>query len=313
MDHSRYNSLISRLHPDNGRINEKKGKKVRGKVGDNSHQMAIIAGQQEAFPLFEFTASFCPKADRRVEGAAPKDRLCEKKTGGNKGSTGLPVRAADSGRYCSVPTATAYTGCSFYFDRIHFDANIFILRRMYIFASSLFGGSGQHRGPVYLFVNSGPEPTGSPAAERERVRGGDKGKRGRENVYRAHAFFFISFYERSMPPKIGAGEGGTRSCEVCIFLFLLLFLFYHFKRERAKRLNRKIQKNARRFTDKSLSFERRIGYFENRIASHSSVVLRSQSMREQMIQERKAPAPSSVRDSVYMNAFRNRSLFESVP
>ncbi|KAF7393863.1 hypothetical protein HZH68_010682 [Vespula germanica] len=129
---------------------------------------------------------------------------------------------------------------------------------MYIFASSLFGGSGQHRGPVYLFVNSGPEPTGSPAAERER---------------------------RSMPPKIGTGEGGTRSCE----------------------------ENARRFTDKSLSFERRIGYFENRIASHSSVVLRSQSTREQMIQERKAPAPSSVRDSVYMNAFRNRSLFESVP
>nr|KAF7417051.1 hypothetical protein H0235_011582 [Vespula pensylvanica] len=120
-------------------VEKGKGERSGGKVGDNSHQMAIIAGQQEAFPLFEFTASFCPKADRVSR--------------------------------------------------------------------------GQHRGPVYLFVNSGPEPTGSPAAERERVRGGDEGKRGRENVYRAHAFFFISFYERSMPPKIGAGEGGTRSCE----------------------------------------------------------------------------------------------------
>ncbi|KAL2714090.1 hypothetical protein V1478_016647 [Vespula squamosa] len=104
---------------------------------------------------------------------------------------------------------------------------------MYIFASSLFGGSGQHRGPVYLFVNSGPEPTAFDATE-------DRHRRRRNT--------------------------GPAS-----------------------------------------------GYFENRIAFDSFVLLSSQSTGEQMIQERKAPAPSSVRDSVYMNAFRNRSLFESVP
>lgn len=51
--------------------------------------------------------------------------------------------------------------------------------------------------------------------------------------------------------------------------------------------------------------------FELRLIHRSSYVLSRGGNK--WFRNAKLPAPSSVRDSVYMNAFRNRSLFESVP